>query len=631
MNTKKIEKIRKRNGSVVEYDERKLERSIYEAARAAGHDDPQLARNLANVVTTYIQKRYDKEVPASVELRSMVEKILTETGYAEIAREYSRYSKKNHHPTAPDLFPQELMIIDGTTKDEVSRWNKDKIISALVKEASMDPQVARQIADSVEQKLLGLKLGRVSTALIRELVNSELISRGHGAHLEKQRIVGMPKYDLRQLLSSEMDPECLTASIGETTLKQFALQEIFTSDVADAHLEGRLHIHHVEHPLKFYWGAMPLSWLGGIAGPGENVARRLDLAFADLRQHFAEAIEVNHANGLPLESIDELCHIVHRNFRRDGARLILGVDIDGPSGAGPRTAMEIVRALERYPRSHIKINVFLSRGAFAVGESADALRALCDVAQRSGGVLFAFERDEPITRKTSRFTRDTESWFAIPQAVSINLPHVYFRANSHDIYSELEAAAHLAVRAHRQKQAVVQPALARLNRVIGGQLLSSRLRYSVGIAGLNELVKLLSDREIDHDEDSVKLAIRIVSYLYYILREAKMKYGVAVELDEIFSNRAVDRFSRVDSKLYPISKRVLADATQTYTAGYHLKPRPRFDRHRLLKTESRFCALLESSAVLVPREQRAMLSADDLLLLVRDAQVDPLVRHVLVL
>lgn len=631
MNAKKIERIRKRNGSVVEYDERKLERSIYEAARAAGHDDPQLAHNLANVVTTYIQKRHDKEVPESAELRSMVERILTETGYAEIAREYSRYSKKNHRPAAPDLFPQDLLIIDGTTKDEVSRWNKEKIISALVKEASMDPQVARQIADSVEQKLLGLRLGRVSTALIRELVNSELINRGHGAHLEKQRIVGIPKYDLKQMIGSQMDPDRLAASIGETTLKQFALQEIFTSDVADAHLEGRIHIHHLEHPLKFYWGAMAPSWLAGGAASGENPARHLDLAFADLRPHFSEAIEVNHANALPLESIDELCHVVHRNFRHDGARLILGVDIDDRSGAGSRAALDLVRALERLPPSLVRLNVFLSRGVFTGAESTDALRALCDAARRSGAVLFVFERDDPLDRKTSRFTRDTESWFAIPQAVTINLPHVFYRAGGPDIYGELETAAHLAVRAHQQKQAVVQPALARLNRVIGGQLVPGRLRYSVGIAGLNELVKLLSDRDIDHDEDSVKLAIRIVSYLYYILREAKMKYGVAVELDELFSSRAIARFSRVDSKLYPISRRVLDDAAQTYTAGHHLKPRGRFDRHQLLRTESRFCALLESSAVLVPREYRATLSADDLMLLVRDAQVNPLVRHVLVL
>ena len=75
----------------------------------------------------------------------------------------------------------------------------------------------------------------------------------------------MPKYDIEQLIFSKSkensniaanNPEAINLAIAETTLKQYALQEIFSDEVADAHREGRVHLQR---------GATPVT----TAGPRE--------------------------------------------------------------------------------------------------------------------------------------------------------------------------------------------------------------------------------------------------------------------------------------------------------------------------------------------------------------------------
>src|SRR5690349_696501 len=158
MNSRKIDKVRKRDGRVVDYDEAKLAEAIYRAARAAGHDNRYLANDLAGVVTTYLERYHDREVPSSEEIQRMVEKILFETGHREVARAYLLFRETQGRvatePAAPtgELFPSEPVLVEAATRDEVSAWGRDRISAALVKEAGLDAATAGEIASAVEQR-----------------------------------------------------------------------------------------------------------------------------------------------------------------------------------------------------------------------------------------------------------------------------------------------------------------------------------------------------------------------------------------------------------------------------------------------------------------------------------------------
>ena len=91
MPIKKIESVRKRDGTVAPYDEQKIAEAIAKAARASGLDNGTIGRDLASVVTMYLERYHERETPTSQEIQQLVEKILFDTGNAPIARAYIVY------------------------------------------------------------------------------------------------------------------------------------------------------------------------------------------------------------------------------------------------------------------------------------------------------------------------------------------------------------------------------------------------------------------------------------------------------------------------------------------------------------------------------------------------------------
>src|SRR5262245_62878062 len=188
MSTRKIEKIRKRDGRIVDYDEAKLAEAIHRAARAAGQENRYLADDLAGVVTTYLERYHDREIPSSEEIQRMVEKILFETGHSQVARAYLLYRETQGRP-APEpvsppgeLFPSEPVLVEAATRDEVSAWGRDRISPALVKEAGLDAGNAGEIATAGEQGVFPAGHRPVPSSLIPEPANQERPARAPQPH-----------------------------------------------------------------------------------------------------------------------------------------------------------------------------------------------------------------------------------------------------------------------------------------------------------------------------------------------------------------------------------------------------------------------------------------------------------------
>ncbi|MDP6957575.1 MAG: ATP cone domain-containing protein, partial [Planctomycetota bacterium] len=198
-----IERVKKKNGSIVPYEEEKISLSISQAASEVGNGPSTLGQDLAGVVSMYLERYYEKEVPSSDEIRKMVDKILRETGHTEVADSYAERRGLPVGNPEEDLFPDELLLVEGTTRDEVRGWGRERISAAIVKEAGLDQAEADEIASAVEKKIFSIGQRRVSTTLIREQVNHELLTRGYGTHLRKQLVVGLPKYDLSLLIGGE--------------------------------------------------------------------------------------------------------------------------------------------------------------------------------------------------------------------------------------------------------------------------------------------------------------------------------------------------------------------------------------------------------------------------------------------
>ena len=60
----KISVVQKRDGRLVPFNETKIADAIYKAALSVGGEDRFLAEELAGVVTLFLQKHYDKDIPS---------------------------------------------------------------------------------------------------------------------------------------------------------------------------------------------------------------------------------------------------------------------------------------------------------------------------------------------------------------------------------------------------------------------------------------------------------------------------------------------------------------------------------------------------------------------------------------
>ncbi len=626
MPIRKIESVRKRDGATVAYDEQKIADTIALAARSAGQDNATIGRDLASAVTMYLERYRERDQPTCEEIQQLVEKILFETGHSAIARTYIVWREKKGQPAeaavppVEDLFPSNLLLVDGATRGEVAPWGRERIITALVKEAGLEEAIAAEIAGAVEQKIFRLGQRRVSTSLIRELVNHELLGRGYGSKLRRQIVVGLPKYDLGRLVGDEetqVDPDGMCRAIGQTTLKQYALQEIFARDVADAHIEGRLHVHGLEEPLKFHALAasvseirragVPVRGSAALSEPARDartLTAQLSRVVADARRYVSGPIFLPRVS----EAYDQLLWGAGEDQVRLEVEHLAAVLDDVTVGVDPRHRTSAGLAS-------------LGRALISVASVGDGLKEFCRIVSERKGV-FVFERPEaaggaaPGTAPSLHAGPAGSRWGATAQAVTLNLPQAFYRSEAGtDFYSELEISIELAVKAHLQKRNLLRKFTDRASGTFGqsvgwivdgaGAVVFEECGYAVGLAGLNETVKLLSGEDILESDAAVRLALRLVSYVYFRLREESTRQGLRLQLEDAPAGDALDRFVRIDAQMYPRARGLLADRTR-YTGGFRVRGKTSFES---LAVESRFHTLVPSARAVA---ERGRLSPADL-------------------
>src|SRR5262249_39014009 len=143
-------------------------------------------------------------------------------------------------------------------------WSKAKIIEALILEAEAPSTVAAEIASEVERRVFASGLTRVSTSLIRALVDNELFERGYTRWLNRQGVLGLPRYDLDRMARGGVERESATSwhpapafgaaldsEVARATWSQYSLLEVFPQPVVEAHSAGRIHLGCLGSPTRF--------------------------------------------------------------------------------------------------------------------------------------------------------------------------------------------------------------------------------------------------------------------------------------------------------------------------------------------------------------------------------------------
>src|SRR3989338_5248293 len=110
----KISEIKKRDGSVVKFEENKIVNAIFKAARSVGGRDIEEAKRLAADVVKELESVHD--IPTVEHVQDTVEKVLIEAGHAKTAKAYIVYRQKR-----AELREQKMKVLDKDYIDEVDK------------------------------------------------------------------------------------------------------------------------------------------------------------------------------------------------------------------------------------------------------------------------------------------------------------------------------------------------------------------------------------------------------------------------------------------------------------------------------------------------------------------------------
>jgi len=163
----------------------------------------------------------------------------------------------------------DITLFVRTSAEEVARWDRRRISEALIREAGVDEPTAEAISREVEKQIVSSGIGLLTTALIRELVDARLIERGMEQARRLHARLGFPLYDVRQLILHRNKenanvphaPEGTGLALVEGIKREYALHDVFSREVGDAHVAGDIHLHGLGHVDRPYSSCQSLEYL----------------------------------------------------------------------------------------------------------------------------------------------------------------------------------------------------------------------------------------------------------------------------------------------------------------------------------------------------------------------------------
>jgi anaerobic ribonucleoside-triphosphate reductase len=145
----------------------------------------------------------------------------------------------------------DLSVFVRTSTDDMVAWDKDKIVDALVRETGLNREIASIIAIEVEKQIRAMAVKNITAPLVRELVDVKLLEYGLEDARRKHTRLGVPVYDVNKIIchknkenaNTPHSPEATNLTLAENIKKEYALLNVFSLPVADAHMRGDIHLH----------------------------------------------------------------------------------------------------------------------------------------------------------------------------------------------------------------------------------------------------------------------------------------------------------------------------------------------------------------------------------------------------
>jgi len=360
-----------------------------------------------------------------------------------------------------------MALFVRTSGEAMDGWDRGKIVDALLRETFIDEGTAEEISLEVENEIRRSGIKVITAPLIREMVNAKLLERGLESERRLHTRLGVPLYDVDQLITRPNKenanvphgPEATNLTLAENIKKEFALLTVFSQRVGDAHMRGDIHLHDLGFVDRPYCSGQSLEYIKkfglnlpnslAMAKPAKHpevlLAHMVKFAAA-LQSHFAGAIGWDAVNlffapylrGLAQREVRQIAQMLIFEFSqqavaRGGQAIFTDINLYwevpkhfenvpaiGPGGEFTGkpysdylpeaqnfvwTLFDIYREGDGSGRPFFfpKPLVHITEKLFQTPGHEEFLRHICDVAAEKGNTYFVFDRGD--TAKISECCR----------------------------------------------------------------------------------------------------------------------------------------------------------------------------------------------------------------------------------
>jgi anaerobic ribonucleoside-triphosphate reductase len=596
-------RIQKRDGRIVDFDPNKITEAIYKAAQSVGGKNRRRAESLTEYVILNLAQHHQESTSLlNIEqVQDAIERVLVDNGHYRTGRAFITYRNERARRRALrgelSRFPSELedgvgtleRVSVSTSKGESIRWDRERIVKALVRETGLPYEEARKVSHAVELEIVHSKITHITSPLIRELTNAKLLQLGYESERRLHARIGLPVFDVEERL---LGKENAKTSIEEEILRQYAMEKVLPLAAAEAHGAQDLHIHDLDlihkpveckqdldlvQPCLWYsacgqaagaadseWTAFLAAWEREETRLLKVVGRRLvwmnvntAIAFQaqreglDLKRAVTQALDklwrLAGAGTNRVAVVWRLAEKVHPHWRAKfiGARQLSLLPEDEIDTLNQNTLLEILRQVEEAGPNWMACGVEFEVVAEVdreAGMDPAVAKALAGCLKAHAPVRVLFRRGAVLADPRS------EESASLLQTISLNFPRAAALAEGEDdrLAEWLEDRLHLAAQAHLAKRNLLH------DRIKGKALdpLGSSRPFApengiwgIGVWGLTEMAEIHGKTAPSSDEGSLKWVLKLLARIRLRMEEIGSRFGLQMRLVANSDEWVVDRLS----------------------------------------------------------------------------------------
>ena len=474
-----------------------------------------------------------------------------------------------------------------TSHSGMVEFNADKILQSLVKESDMPVELAQKITSETESRLQKFSTTYLTAPLIREIVNSLLIEHGHEDYRHKLTRLGLPVYDITELINKTSttgnEIGTVLSKTANSVFAEYLLLSQIPRNVADAYLSGDIHLSNIGT-----WGLMPdtlfidLTLCNGydfhlndklLSNPRITTLTDNDLV-ANLCM-LISTLQNEIVNELVIENIQEYFKAYSSNSLEDNIKIMklcfylislnsnvtqnsliisIFLNIDDPKYSNLTDSIldAYLLYVTNVPKSKIKLIISSN---FKNNLYLEKITQIVN----SGGFISISSNDNSciaysgIKKHVSPELHDS-IWLPAIHSLSINLPRLAYDSNKDETYfrTKLAVILRISIDALITRKTIMLDMMKKglLPALISGIPNNQYTNMSliINLVGIKEaLLSLTGDKLTSNSRNNLQK--KIITTANKIILENNIKSDNKIELG-ILHESGVDRFYKLDSEKY---------------------------------------------------------------------------------